>query len=318
MRGIPGYFLADERIPEDRHYDRYFSPTHPTEECLAKLEQQIRRYPFRGDGRVRCVATLQGSGTASDALLRGAKHIAEREHVPMVMHQSWSRGEIVKCEREHHKRPVEHFADLGLLGPDLTLVHMIQASERELQLVKQSRTSVVHCPNASMRRGMGAIRVGSFPEMLREGIPVGLGSDGWSGAHDIARQAYLAASAFRELRDEVPVITAETALEMGTLHGAHALGMQDELGSLEIGKRADIVIHRPDWPGPLLDDPVPNLVYYAQSRTVDTVIVDGEVILDGGRFTQFDAAAAVRRINEAAAARQAGIGFRRGPWPIRH
>jgi 5-methylthioadenosine/S-adenosylhomocysteine deaminase len=318
MRGIPGYFLADERIPEDRHYDRYFSPTHPTVVCLAKLEQQIRSYPFRGTGRVRCVATLQGSGTASDALLCGAKEIAARERVPMVMHQSWSAGEIAKCERRNGKRPVEHFADLGLLGPDLTLVHMIQASERELELVKQSRTSVVHCPNASMRRGMGAIRVGKFPEMLRDGIPVGLGSDGWSGAHDIARQAYLAASAFREFRNEMPVITAETALEMATLHGAHALGMQDEVGSLEVGKRADIVIHRPDWPGPLLDDPVPNLVYYTQSRTVETVFVDGEAILDRGRFTRFDAGAAIRRINEAAAARQKSIGFRRGTWPIRH
>jgi len=122
MRGMPGYFLADERIPQDRLYDKYFSPTHTTDECLSLLEKQIDRYPFHGDGRVRCVAELQGSGTASDALLVGAKAIAQSKRVPLIMHQSWSVGEIEKCEAHSGKRPVEHFADLGLLGPDFTMV----------------------------------------------------------------------------------------------------------------------------------------------------------------------------------------------------
>ena len=317
MRGIPGYFVADERIPQDPHYDRYFSPTSSVEECLAKLEAQIRRYPFHGEGRVRCVATLQGSGTASDALLMGAKALADRERVPMIMHQSWSAGEVVKCEARHGKRPVEHFAELGLLGSNLTLVHMIQANEREIALVREAGASVVHCPNAAIRRGMGAIRLGRFPEMLRAGIPVGLGSDGWSGKHDVARQAYLAASLFREVRGEVPVITAETALEMATVHGARALGLEDEVGSLDLGKRADLVIHRVDWPGPLLEDPVPNLVYYAQSRTVDTVLVDGEAILAEGRFTRFEAREAISRINRAATLREEQIQVRGGRWPLK-
>lgn len=317
MRGMPGYFLADERIPQDRDYDRYFSPTKPVEECLAKLEEQIRRYPFHGDGRVRCVATLQGSGTASDALLIGTKALAQREQVPMIMHQSWSQGEIEKCESQTGKRPLEHFADLGLLGPDLTLVHMIQASEREIELVRQAQTSIVHCPNAAIRRAMGVIRVGRFPEMLQAGICVALGSDGWSGRHDVTRQAYLAASMFGEFRNQVPTITAETALEMATVHGARALGMQNEVGSLAVGRRADIVVHSVDRPGPLTDNPVPNLVFYTQSSSVNTVFVDGEAIFDEGRFTRFDAAAALQLINQAAAARARTIGIHGGTWPIK-
>lgn len=241
MRGMPGYFLADERIPQDRHYDRYFSPTQSAEACLEKLEAQIRRYPFRGDGRVRCVAALQGSGTASDALLVGAKKIAEREKVPMITHLS-----------------------------------------------------------------------------LKAGMCVALGSDGWSSKHDVTRQAYLAANLFNEFRNEVPTITAETALEMATVHGARALGMQDEVGSIATGYRADIVVHRRDRPGPLTDDPVPHLIYYAQSSTVDTVFVEGEAILDGGRFTRFDSAATIRRMDKAAGARAKSIGPQRGTWPIRH
>ena len=318
MRGIPGYFLADERIPQDRHYDRYFSPTRSADECLAKLEAQIRRYPFHGEGRVRCVATLQGSGTASDALLTGAKAIAKREEVPLITHLSWSEGEIEKCRAQTGKRPVHHFADLGLLGPDLTLVHLIQADADEIELVRRASVSIVHCPAAAIRRGMGAIRVGRFPEMLKAGICVALGSDGWSTKHDVTRQAYLAANLFNEFRNEVPTITAETALEMATVHGARALGMQDEVGSLAVGYRADVVIHRRDRPGPLTDDPVPHLIYYAQSSTVDTVIVDGEAILDEGRFTRFDSADTVRRLDQAAAARAKSIGPQRGTWPIRH
>lgn len=265
MRGIPGYFLADERIPQDPHYDRYYSPTKSAEECLRMLEDQIRRHPFRGNGRVRCVATLQGSGTASDELLKGAKAIAKRSRVPMVTHLSWSQGEIEKCRAETGKRPVEHFADLGLLGPDLTLVHLIQAEPHEIDLVRQSGVAVVHCPAAAIRRGMGAIRVGRFPEMLKAGIPVGLGSDGWSTKHDVTRQAYLAATLFNEFRNEVPAIDAETAWEMATVHGARAVGMESEVGSLAVGYRADIVIHRHDRPGPFTDDPVPYLIHYGQS-----------------------------------------------------
>jgi cytosine/adenosine deaminase-related metal-dependent hydrolase len=318
MRGMPGYFVADERIPQDELYDRYFSPTHSTDECLSLLEKQIRRYPFKGDGRVRCVATLQGSGTASDALLTETKALALREKVPMIMHQSWSLGEIEKCESQSGKRPVEHFADLGLLGRDFTMVHMIHASDDEIELIRHSHVPIVHCPNAAIRRAMGVIRVGRFPEMLQCGICVALGSDGWSGKHDVTRQAYLAASMFREFRDEVPVITAQTALEMATIHGARALGMQDEVGSLAVGKRADLVIHRIDRPVPMTDDPVPNLIYYNQSHSVDTVYVDGEAIFREGRFTRFDPVAAVKRINQAAGARAKGIGIRGGTWPIRH
>lgn len=318
LRGMPGYFLADERIPQDPHYDRYYSPTKSAEECLRMLEEQIRRHPFRGNGRVRCVAALQGSGTASDELLKGAKAIAKRERVPMVTHLSWSQGEIEKCRVETGKRPVEHFADLGLLGPDLTLVHLIQAEPHEIDLVRQAGVAVVHCPAAAIRRGMGAIRVGRFPEMLKAGIPVALGSDGWSTKHDVTRQAYLAATLFNEFRNEVPAIDAETAWEMATVHGARALGMESEVGSLAVGYRADIVIHRRDRPGPFTDDPVPYLIHYGQSSTVHTVYVDGEAILDEGRFTRFDATEVARQLDDKALAWARKIGPQRGTWPIRH
>ena len=205
-----------------------------------------------------------------------------------------------------------------MLGENLTLVHMNHLDRAEVELLAESGTRVVHCPAASLRRGMGAIREGAFPEMLGMGIPVALGSDGYSGRRDVLRQAYLAAVGFREFRGELPVLTGETVLEMATLHGARALGL-DEVGSIEVGKQADLVVHALDRPEahPRFQDPVDSLVYFRGSSTVDTVLVNGEVILDRGRFTRFDAAAAYQAIDEASAEFEAGVGASiYSVWPL--
>ena len=312
MRGIPGHLIADASGELEGLHSS-------TEECLERLTDQLQRYPFYAGGRVRCAVTLSGMNTASDRLLVEAKGLADRHRVPMIMHQSWSEEEVAEIQSRYGKRPLEHLADLGILAPNLTLIHMIHVDEREVELVAESGACVVHCPGAAIRRAMGAIRVGRFPEMLRAGVPVALGSDGHSGKHDIPRQAYLAATLHREFRGTIPVIAAETALEMATLNGARALGIQDEVGSLEIGKRADLVIHQLDRPElrPRFRDPVSNLVFYSLSRTVDTVFVDGEVIFQGGKFARFDAQDAYAQLDARAAELEKKIGIRdTAAWPL--
>ena len=133
------------------------------------------------------------------------------------------------------------------------------------------------------------------------------------------RQAYLAAVGFREFRGELPVLTGETVMEMATRHGARALGLVEEVGSIEVGKRADLVVHSLDRPEahPRFQDPVDSLVYFRGSSTVDTVFVEGETILDRGRFTRFDARAAYERIDAAAAEFEAGVGASiYAVWPL--
>ncbi len=311
MRAIPGYKVADVPMAVDRFFTS-------TEECINKLTQQLERYPYRSDQRIRCAVTLTGRGYASDRLLLEAKSLADQYGVPMIMHQSWDEGEVTQSLERYGKRPVEHLADLGILSPNLTLVHMIWVEEREIELVARSGACVVHCPAESARCAGGALRVGRFPEMLAAGIPVALGSDGPSGKHDIARAAYLVAMMFKEVRGQLPMITAESALEMATIHGAQALGIEDEVGSLEIGKKADLVIHRIDRPeSHPRYDPVSNLIYASLSQTVDTVFVNGEAIFDHGEFTRVDAREAYRRVDAAGAALVQRIGAPILPaWPI--
>lgn len=314
LRGIPGQRIFDVLAEPDLE-----GIVTSTDECLARLRSQIGRYPFRRSGRVWCAATLSGMGLSSDALLLETQRLAEAAGVPMVMHQSWSADEVHVSQAATGRRPVEHLADIGLLGPNLTLVHMIHLDDQEVRLIAESGTRVVHCPAAAMRRGMGAIRVGKFPELVAAGVIVALGSDGFSGKRDLLRQAYLAAVGFREFRDELPVFTGEAVLEMATINGAGALGLESEIGSIEPGKRADIVIHALDRPEayPRFADPVDNLVFYAGSSTVDTVMVDGEAIYDGRRFTRLDASEVYANVDGVARAFEGTFG--RGAfaaWPI--
>ena len=285
MRGIPGRMIVDQSSEPMLE-----GVSLSTRECLETLVAQLDEFPYLPEERVHAAVTLVGMGLNSDALLREAALLAREREVPLIMHQSWSDSEVRESLRLHGVRPVMRLSELGVLGPNTTLVHAIQLDQEERLLVRETGTNLVHCPSASLRRAMGALRLGQFPELIACGANVALGSDGLSGPRDLLRQAYLAAMVFRELRAELPTLTAETVLEMATINGARALGMADEVGSIEVGKRADLVVHSTQQvqSRPLLDDPVDWLVFYSGGRTVETVLVDGEPIFDRGRFTRID------------------------------
>jgi cytosine/adenosine deaminase-related metal-dependent hydrolase len=313
LRGVPGQFIADRPLEVEGLHQ-------PLDVCLTRLQAQIAQYPAVPSARVHCAVTIAGMGTGSDDLLIAAKAIADEAGLPLIMHQSWEEAEVSAALARNGKRPVEHLADIGLLDRNVTLVHMIQVTAEEIALVEQAGASVIHCPGASIRRSMGAIRVGKFPDMLAAGITVALGSDGHSGKHDVARQAFLAATLHREVRNQVPTIPAETAFEMATLAGARALGMQTLIGSLEPDKRADLVIHRADRPEsrPRFHNPVQNLVYNSLSQTVETVMVDGEVVYDQGRFTRFDQEEVYAQLDVAATELEDRLAptWREQAWPV--
>jgi cytosine/adenosine deaminase-related metal-dependent hydrolase len=156
--------------------------------------------------------------------------------------------------------------------------------------------------------------------MLAAGVPVSLGGDSANGSNhfDMLRLMYLAALVAKDARLDPGVLPPETALEMATLHGARGLGLEAEIGSLEPGKRADLVLFdldRPEW-RPLLD-PVSNLVYSAGAGSVRSVMIDGRLVLDEGRVTTVDEGELLRRVEALAGPYLARAGLAARPkWPV--
>ena len=296
--------------------------TGDTAACIRRQERVVTALPFRGAGsRVWGSVALPGMGTATDELLVAGKAIADRGGVIFSTHASFGDADT-SALRAHAggRMACEHFERLGILDDQTALIHMIRTDPTEVPLLARAGTHVVHCPAASLRVGMGVSRVGVFPEMVAAGVDVALGSDSgnYSDFYDVGRQMYLAATIHREARGVMPTITAEQVVEMATINGAGAIGAREWLGSLEAGKQADLVIHRwdrPEWrPGV---DPINSLVYSAQSVAVDTVIVGGETILEGGRFTRVDEERELARIDVAIRALNERSGYRIAHrWPV--
>jgi 5-methylthioadenosine/S-adenosylhomocysteine deaminase len=292
-----------------------------TGQCIRKLEYQLDKYPAGPDEMVGCWVGIQGMGTCSDELLVKAKKLADKYNTILHMHQSVFADEVkVYMAQVNGKLPIEHLYELDILGPKTSLVHMIYLNSKEVDILEKTKTRVVHCPGASVRFGLGSSIKGSFPEMIKRGIIVALGTDegNCSDALDMFKMAYLAATIHKEARCEVPVISIETALEMATINGAIAMGMDDKIGSLEIGKKADIVIHHLNNPEshPNLD-PLNNLLLSSLSKSVDTVLVDGKIIVENGKLMTLDTQEIFKKIDFEALnlAKKMGYTVKR-TWPI--
>ena len=259
-----------------------------TDQAVKRIERQLQRY---GGGRVKACVGMSGMGNCSDTLITQAKRLAREYGRVLHMHQCVYPDEIKKYRLRYGKTPIEHLMDLGVLDGHTALIHMILVSDSDIELLRQTNTRVVHCPGASLKYSMGAMRTGVFPVMHKAGLGIALGTDAsnWADGLDILMQAYLCATVHREMHPDDNPLYAETALEMATLGGAFVLGMENEVGAIKPGMRADLVIHRSDVPECLLAfDPLTNLVYAARSKSVDTVLVDGEIVLLHGKATRLE------------------------------
>lgn len=315
IRGTVGELIGD--IAGDR--PKMLCKTK--DECLERLAYQLERYTIKDNGRVWAHVGLLGIGGVSDELLVSAKKMADKYGAAFHMHQSCFKDEVNKY-MEHTKglRPIEYLNKLGILDFNTTLVHMIHLSPEEAELVSSTRTNVVHCPGASVRFGLGASVDGQIPEMLKQGANVALGTDAgnWSDALDMFQMAYLAATIHKEIRRATPVISVEAALEMATVNGARALGKEELIGSLEVGKRADIVIHSLEYPEKHPSfNPLNNLIFSSRSKSVDTVLVDGKPVVEHGRLLTLDAGSIYKEVDKAALSLANRIGYQyKYKWPV--
>jgi 5-methylthioadenosine/S-adenosylhomocysteine deaminase len=192
------------------------------------------------------------------------------------------------------RRPIAHLNDLGVLGPSLLLAHGVWLDDEEIDLILSSRTAIAYCPWAYLRLGQGVTRVGRHAEIVERGGRVALGCDASNAGDtaDILRAAALAAGIARDGRLDPERFGAHQAFELATIAGAEAIGMADRIGSLEVGKQADIVIHQAtDWGWMPRGDVGLQLVWGTDGRSVRDVLIAGDQVIRDGQCVTVDAPA---------------------------
>jgi 5-methylthioadenosine/S-adenosylhomocysteine deaminase len=281
-------------------------PVHSTEAALRRSTEFIRKYDGRLDGRVRAWAMPFSAETCSMELLRGSKRVADELGSWMTVHHAGgTTGELEQA---------------GALGPNVLLAHAAGIDDAEVETIARGGATVVMCPSTTLKEGSGLGRR-KLPELLAHGVAVGLGADSANSSNylDGLRMVNAAALGFKDGRADVSYVPAEQALEMATLLGARAVGLDANIGSIEVGKKADLVLfetRRAEWRSLL--DPVNNLVYAADGRSVRSVVADGRLAVDNGQVLFADEAAVAERVQEIGEALLARTATRvnRGRWPI--
>jgi cytosine/adenosine deaminase-related metal-dependent hydrolase len=281
-------------------------PVFATDEALRRTRQFINAYHGRLDGRLSAWAMPFSRETCSDELLGGARRVATEADTWMTIHHVG--GTTAELER------------LGALGPNVLLAHAPGLDDEEVQMVARSGASIVMCPTTSLKEG-GRLGTRKLPELMAAGVAVALGADSANSSNylDGVRIMNAAALGFKDGRGDVRVCPAEQVLEMATLVGASALGLGDQIGSIAVGKKADLVLFdtlRAEWRSLL--DPVNNLVYSADGGSVRLVLADGRVVVEDGRVTFADEAVVCQRVQEIGERLLARTGtpVRRGRWPV--
>jgi cytosine/adenosine deaminase-related metal-dependent hydrolase len=302
LRATTGSWVWDHGGPDGHKCPPFFLKMS-LEECLRLTESNIRQYQGAYEGRVKIFATLEGVGTCSDALMKGAKAIADEYDTFTLMHKASSREEVESEVKATGHRPVEHMYRLGVLGPNVYLNHMTAVELFEVDLLAETDTKVCQNPPAALKLAKGTTQMGKFLEMRDRGVTVCLGCDGVNSADhkDMFRAMYLAATLPKDARLRADAITAEEVVEMATLEGARAVGWEEDLGSLEPGKKADLILinmDRPEWVPTY--NVVYSLVYTASGDSVDTVIVDGKVLMEKRELKTLDMERVMARCRELA------------------
>ena len=314
LRVVIGECVSDREAP-------FPLPRYDTATAVARTASFVRTWNGRLDGRMRAWAMPFSADSCSGDLLRGVKRVADEHGAGLTLHHVSGPEARRDSLARHGLTPTAYLESLGVLGPNVLLSHVLGVDDTEIECLARTGAAVAMCPVMAAKAGRGVLAHGRMPELLLQGVRIALGTDSPNNSNhlDLVRAMNMAAIQYKDARQDLRQIPAETALELATLRGAQALGLGDELGSIEPGKRADLVLFdtaRPEWQA--LFNPVNNLVYNADGRSVHTVIVDGRVVVDAYRQSFVDQDrlfGRVQEIGERLLART-GVSFPRSRWPI--
>jgi 5-methylthioadenosine/S-adenosylhomocysteine deaminase len=216
---------------------------------------------------------------ASSELMQQSKALADQYDAPYLLHVSETQSEVQESMEKYGRTPVGRLADLGVLGPTTAAIHGVHLTDEDIELLAQHQAGVVHCPESQLKLSSGFTPV---PKLLEAGVKVGLGTDGAASNNDLDMFGEMgtAAKVHKVIAGDPTALPARQALSMATLEAARVLGLGDRLGSLEVGKRGDVIVLDLDVPHMVpVYDITSHLVYAAHSSDVRTVIIDGWVVM---------------------------------------
>jgi 5-methylthioadenosine/S-adenosylhomocysteine deaminase len=314
IRVILGDCVTDQDAP-------FPLPRYAAPEAIARTSAFLEKWHGRLGGRVRAWAMPFSPETCSAEMLVSLKRLADQHGTSLTLHHNSGAKARQEYQARHGLRPTEYLESIGVTGPNVVLAHVLGIDDAEIDCMARTRTAAAMCPITAAKGGRGVHEYGRLPELVGKGVKVALGCDSPNNSNhlDLVRALNMAAIQYKDAHQDMRQIPAETALELATLTGAQALGVGDEIGSIEPGKKADLVLfdtERPEWQA--LFNPINNLVYNADGRSVHTVIVDGRVVVDAYRQTFVDEPrlfAKVQEIGERLLART-GVSYPRSRWPI--
>ena len=256
--------------------------------CLRETERLIRRWHMAENGRLRYAVAPRFVPSCSEGLLLSARDLARQNGLRLHTHASENLGEIALVEARCHERNVRYLDRIGYTGEDVILAHCIWLDEEEKRILADTGTHVVHCPSSNAKLASG---IAPVAELKSRGVSLALGLDGAHNHMDGLMEVRLASILQKALTHDPKAMPAMQVLELATLGGAAALGQADELGSLEPGRKADLVVLDMDMPHSLPAwgrDPVERVVYQATRENVVHTVVDGRFLYRDRTFLTLD------------------------------
>jgi 5-methylthioadenosine/S-adenosylhomocysteine deaminase len=287
MRGVLGETFIDFPAPDNKS----------NAEMLAYTEKFLKRW--QGDALIHAAPAPHSIYTCSKKTIQDAAALAKKYHAPLLMHVAEMKKEWDDSEKANGMSPVQYLEKIGVLGPELLAAHCIFVDEADRKLLAERHVGCVHNPSSNMMIASG---VAPVAEMRAAGVAVGLGTDGPAGSNndlDLMEEIDLAAKLAKISKMNPLALNAKAVVEMATIDGARALHMEKEIGSLEAGKKADLILISLDEPNAVpMYDVYAQIAYSLKGSDVETVVIGGRVVMRNRKLLTVDEPAVLEKARE--------------------
>lgn len=288
IRAVVGEVLYDFDSPNYGPIDQGFAYT---EKLIAK---------WQDDPLITIAVEPHSPYLCGPELLQRAFSISQSNRIPMVIHLSEAQSEVDGMQEKYHRTPVQHLADIEVLGPNVVACHCVVLTDEDIALLRKHDVKVSHNPESNMKLASG---IAPIPGLLDAGICVGLGTDGCASNNnlDLFLEMDTAAKLHKVNTLDPTVLDAQTVLRMATIQGARALGLGEITGSLEPGKMADVIVidsHKPHLTP--MYNPTSHMVYAARGSDVSTSIINGQILMNGRKLQSMELEKVMQDVNRIA------------------